>query len=122
MALFIAPDAAQIAAWKAQYGAVYALELGERTAYVRQPLPADLAHAHRSSGGDPFRLNSILFDNCWLAGEPDLKTDDGLYTNIVGAMAGLARELLPQLLPGYKKPRTRRSAKSLKKDKAKPTN
>lgn len=94
-----APTAAQIDAWKQQYGDVYALEVEGLTGYVRQPTAADLVHARTSSGGNSLKMFTTLLENCWLGGPAELKTNDGLFLSATLAMG----ELVTQLIPSFTK-------------------
>ena len=99
LSISTAPGAQQIAAWKKQYGGVYALEVAEHTAYVRPPQPADLTRAHQGSGGDSLKMHETLLENCWLAGPAVLQTDEGLRLSAACAMG----QVVAELLPDYKK-------------------
>lgn len=88
----VALDPAQLAAWKAQYGAVYALQVDELVGYVRKPTRADIVRALALGKNDPAAIHAHLLENCWLAGNDTIKTDDAAFL----AAAVAFGELFPQ--------------------------
>lgn len=75
-----APTQAQIDEWKKAHGGVYevAIESGEKC-YLRQPNRKDLSAATASSKKDPMKFNESILNNCWLAGDDAIRTNDQLF-------------------------------------------
>ena len=36
---------------------------------------------------DPMRANEVLLDNCWIAGDAEIKSDDSLFLGVAGKLA-----------------------------------
>ena len=85
-------DPAQLAAWKAQHGDVYALEVDDLVGYVRKPTRAEIVRALGHGKNDPAAIHAHLLENCWLAGDDTIKTDDAAFL----AAAVAFGELFPQ--------------------------
>ena len=75
-----APTQAQIDEWKKKHGGVYevAIESGEKC-YLRQPNRKDLSAATASGKKDPLKFNESILNNCWLAGDDAIRTNDQLF-------------------------------------------
>lgn len=71
-----APDTAQLAAWKAKYGDVYAIEVGGLTGYVRLPARADVMRAVKEGKAEPIECAAQLLLTCWLGGDDQLRQED----------------------------------------------
>ena len=69
----------KIDGWKKQYGRVFRLEVGGRVAYVRTPDRRILAFASVEGGKDMVKYNEVLLRNCWIEGDEEIKTNDGLF-------------------------------------------
>ena len=74
------PTAEQIASWKNKHGDVFLIEIesGERC-YLRKPIRKDLSAAQASARKDPMKFNESLLNNCWLAGDDAIRTNDDLF-------------------------------------------
>ena len=84
--------AEQIQAWKNQYGRVAEVrvkdeEFGEEhIGYFRRPDMTTMQAVNSVSKSNEVKASEVMFENCWLGGSPQLKTD-AIYK--MDAMAAL---------------------------------
>lgn len=93
------PTAQQIQDWKAKYGIVYKVTTEDgREAYIKDPL-SDLTimkAAIIAGRGSRFDYVKCVLENCWLAGDESIKTDEA-------AISGMDKKIdLFTDLPKYK--------------------
>lgn len=107
---FEAPTPEQIEEWKHLYGNVYKITVGRETAwlddpisptgqievvidegktcYLRPPSRKILSYAQSANAnGTQIEFNEILLTNCWLAGDPEIKTNDVYFISIGAHLA-----------------------------------
>ncbi len=77
----------QIALWKRKHGDVFLVEIDDKTAYLRKPDRKALSAASILGKTDPLKYNEILLNNCWLAGDEEIKTDDSLFLGVSAKLA-----------------------------------
>lgn len=69
----------QIKAWKTEHRKVHAIEVeddGELfIAYFHRPSMDTLSAVNKLSKADEIKSSAAMFDNCWLGGDPVVKTD-----------------------------------------------
>lgn len=84
------PTPEQIAGWKGQYKSVHKLTIGDKTAYLSNPSRKTLSLAmQRIAKGDIMGGSEAILENCWLGGDPEIKTDDELFMAAVGKVGDL---------------------------------
>jgi hypothetical protein len=81
--------AEQIAGWKAQYKDVYAIEVEDSVAYLHKPDRIAIKAMSAVATSDPIRASEILLENCWLGGDPSIKTEDEKFLAVSGKMGEL---------------------------------
>lgn len=69
----------QIQAWKAKHGEVFMLQVDDKQCYLHKPDRKTLSAAMSLSKADPIKFNEVLLNNCWLAGDEEIKTDDAYF-------------------------------------------
>jgi hypothetical protein len=79
----------QIQEWKKKYGDVFQVDVDGKTAYLKRPDRKALSAASVMGNKDPLKYNEILLNNCWLAGDEEIKTDDSLFLGVSGQLAEL---------------------------------
>ena len=83
----------QIDAWKAKYGDVFKISVGEgedkKSCYLRKPNRKELGAASSIGTSDPLKFNEFILNNCWLGGDPEIKTDDTLFLSVAPKLANL---------------------------------
>lgn len=71
---------AQVKQWKSRWGEVTSITVkdGEKsyTGYFKKPDLQTISAASRFMDSDPVRGGQVVFENCWLGGDPVMKTDD----------------------------------------------
>jgi hypothetical protein len=79
----------QIEAWKRQHGDIYAIDVESDDAgnklrcYVRKPDLNIISASSKFASSDPVRSGMVVFENCWLAGDPEIKANDELKISVV---------------------------------------
>ena len=82
--------AEQIEEWKRQHGEVYAVSVEESVCYLKKPTRQVLS-AMSSLVNDPIRSAEFLLNNCWLAGDETIKTDDEKFLGVVSQLGELVK-------------------------------
>ncbi len=78
-----APTEDQIKKWKGLYRDVYKITTDSgKVAYLRRPTRSDLSFAASAGAQDPLKFNESILDSCWLAGDEEIKTNDGLFMGV----------------------------------------
>ncbi len=80
-------DQEQIKQWKQKYGNVFKIEVDGKMAFLRSPSRKVLGYASTTGQKDPMKFNEILLNNCWLAGDEVIKTDDSLFMGVSAKLA-----------------------------------
>lgn len=69
----------QVKAWKTEHRKVHAIEVeddGELfVGYFHRPSMDTLSAVNKLSKADEIKSSAAMFDNCWLGGDPVMKTD-----------------------------------------------
>ncbi len=83
----------QIAEWKAKYGEVAKItvkdEAGDKVCYLRHPSRKALGYASMAGKDNPLRFNEVILNDCWLAGDEEIRTNDTLFLSVSGKIAEL---------------------------------
>ncbi len=77
----------QFQKWKNVHGDVHEIIAGKKNdktgktyhAYLKNPDRKTMSAAMSFVSKDPVKMNEILLENCWLGGDEEIKTDDGLF-------------------------------------------
>ncbi|MEG0760073.1 hypothetical protein [Chryseobacterium sp.] len=75
----------QIDAWKAEHGDVFCFKLGankDKICYLKAPDRKTISFAGTAGATDHIRYNEIMLEACWLAGDEEIKTNNGLFFSI----------------------------------------
>lgn len=75
--------AEQIAMWKNLYGDVFEVKVEDKVCYLHKPDRKTLSAASTLGQNDPMRYNEIVLENCWISGDPDMKTKDDYFFAVV---------------------------------------
>lgn len=67
----------QIAEWKKKNGAIYQIDVEDKSCIIRKPNRKDLSYV--SATRDPIKLQENLFNQLWVAGDEEIKEDDDLF-------------------------------------------
>ena len=79
----------QIEAWKKKWGDVFCVTVGDKVAYLKRPSRQALSAAAVVGKNDPMKYNEILLNNCWLAGDEEIKSDDSLFLGVSAKLGEL---------------------------------
>lgn len=82
-------DQKQIDAWKAQFGEIFQINVGDKVCYLKTPTRRALSYAAAAGQTDPLKYNEIILNDCWLAGDEEIKTDNGLFLSVSAKLPGL---------------------------------
>ncbi len=88
----------QIAIWKKQYGGVYKYTTSDKKECYLKRAGLDILDACRTiSGGSSIKFDTALVENCWLAGDEELKTVDAYRMGLYEWIGGLIKKIDGQL-------------------------
>lgn len=79
----------KIAEWKKKHGDVFLYTADSKACYLKKPDRKTLSAAAAIGQNDPLKYNEILLNNCWLGGDEEIRTDDGLFLGISQKLAEL---------------------------------
>lgn len=69
----------QVAAWKKEHRKVHAIEVEDGDeiyiGYFHRPSMETMSAVNKLAKTDEVKSTTTMFDNCWLGGEPVMKTD-----------------------------------------------
>ena len=86
----VKPTPEDIKGWKAKYKSVHKLTIEGKTAYLRNPDRRTLSLAmSKIAKSDVMGGSEAILENCWLGGDPEIKTDDDLFMAAVGKVGDL---------------------------------
>ena len=73
----------QINAWKKEYGEIFRFNVGkDKVCFLKKPSRNALSYASMAAQTDPLKYNEYILEDCWLAGDEEIKTDNGLFLSI----------------------------------------
>lgn len=79
----------QIKAWKEQHKDIYLITVDGRACYLRRPTRKELSYAATAGKSDPMKFNEVILNQCWLAGDEEIKTEDALFMGVSTKIAEL---------------------------------
>lgn len=77
----------KIEEWKSKHGDVWKITVEDKVAYLRSPDRKTLGYASSVGASDPMKFNEILLKNCWLDGDLEIQTNDGLFLSASSKLA-----------------------------------
>jgi hypothetical protein len=78
----------QIAEWKAKYGDVFCIKVeGGKSCYLKKPSRKALGYAMMAGKENPMNFNEILLNDCWIAGDEEIRTNDDLFLSVSSKIA-----------------------------------
>ena len=57
--------------------------------YLRKPNRKELSYASVAGKSDPMKFNEVILNQCWLASDEEIKTDDSLFLGVSAQIAQL---------------------------------
>ena len=77
----------QIAEWKAKHGDIFCIKVDGKCCYLKKPGRKALGYASLAGKENPLRFNEILLNDCWIAGDEAIKTDDTLFLSVTSRIS-----------------------------------
>jgi len=72
----------QIEEWKKKHGDVFCIKVEDKACYLKKPGRKALGYASVAGKENPLKFNEVILNDSWLAGDEEIKTDDGLFLSI----------------------------------------
>lgn len=74
----------QIKSLKAEHGQLYKITMkdganGDKSCILKQPSRQVLGAASIAGKDNPMKFNEVILNNCWVAGDEEIKTNDMLF-------------------------------------------
>lgn len=85
--LTVTPE--QIAEWKKQHGEIFQLDVDGHTCFLKKPSRKVISMATTIGQNDPVKFSELMMNNCWIAGDEIIRTDDELFLSAAGKLADL---------------------------------
>jgi hypothetical protein len=63
----------KIEEFKTKHGEIFAIEIEDKSCLVRKPTRKDISFAQASAPNNPYKMQEVLFDNCWIEGDAEFK-------------------------------------------------
>lgn len=77
----------QIEELKMKHGDVFEVEVEDKVCYLKKPTRKVLSAAATVGQKDPLRYNDVILSNCWITGDEEIKTDDGLFLGVSSVLS-----------------------------------
>lgn len=75
---------AEIADLKKKYGEIFQITVDDKSCIIRKPNRNDLSYA--SVVKDPIKMSETLFNQLWVCGDEEMKTDDSYFLAAIAKM------------------------------------
>lgn len=72
----------KIEGFKKKYGDVFHYTAEGKSCYLKKPSRQTISAAAVVGKNNPMKYNEILLNGCWIEGDEELKTDDGLFLGV----------------------------------------
>lgn len=72
----------QIQEWKAKHGIVFEISVEDKACYLHKPSRKTMGYAAMAAKDNPLKFNEVILNECWIAGDEVLRTDDELFMSI----------------------------------------
>ena len=72
----------QIAEWKNKHGQIFCIKVDDKSCYLKKPSRKALGYASMAGKENPLKFNEVLLNDCWLAGDEEIKTNDDLFLSV----------------------------------------
>ena len=79
----------QIAMWKNLHRDVFEVVATDKVAYFKRPDRNVLNAINALPDSESDRANDIVFENCWLGGDPEIKTKDIYFIEVIPVLETL---------------------------------
>lgn len=75
----------QIKEWQAKHGDIFEVTVDDYSCVLRKPKRKDLSYI-ATLGKDPMKMQEVLLNQLWVAGDEVIKEDDELFLAVVSKM------------------------------------
>lgn len=75
----------QIKEWQAKHGDIFEVTVDDYSCILRKPKRKDLSYI-ATLGKDPMKMQEVLLNQLWVAGDEVIKEDDELFLAVVSKM------------------------------------
>ena len=72
----------QIAEWKAKHGNIFRIKVEDSVCYLKKPSRKALGYAATAGKDNPLKFNEVILNDCWIAGDEEIKTNDELFLSV----------------------------------------
>lgn len=69
----------EIKSLKAKYGDIFMLKIEDKSCILKKPSRKVLSYATSVAAKDPMKFNEIMLNDCFVAGDEEIKTDDSYF-------------------------------------------
>jgi hypothetical protein len=73
------PSEEEIKALKAKHGDIFLLNIEDKACILKKPSRKVLSYATSVAAKDPMKFNEIMLNDCFVAGDEEIKTDDSYF-------------------------------------------
>ena len=87
---------AQITQWKKQWGGVYSIEVPlddnakeKAVGYFKKPTLDTIKASSKYIESDPIKAGEVVFNNCWLGGDAEIKDNDEVKMSAMQQVSSL---------------------------------
>lgn len=74
----------QLNEWKKKHGDLFEITIDDKSCILHRPTRCDLSYA--SVVKDPIKMSETMLGQLWVAGDEEIKTDDGLFLAAIQKM------------------------------------
>lgn len=74
----------QLNEWKKKHGDLFEITIDGKSCILHRPTRRDLSYA--SVVKDPIKMSETMLSQLWVAGDEEIKTDDGLFLAAIQKM------------------------------------
>lgn len=74
----------EIAEMKKKHGNIFLIEVDNKSCILHAPTRRDISYA--SVVKDPMKMNEVMLNQLWVAGDEEIKTDDELFMAAVNKL------------------------------------
>jgi hypothetical protein len=83
------PTKERIEELKSKHGDLFLLKVEDKACLVKRPSRKAISYAASIGTKDPLKFNEILLNECFIEGDPEIKTDDSYFLGASNKLAVL---------------------------------
>jgi hypothetical protein len=78
-----------VAEWKEKHGEIFRITVEDKACYLKKPSRKALGYAAMAGKDNPLKFNEVILNDCWLAGDEEIKTNDDLFLSVAPKLTEL---------------------------------